>query len=193
VERSRDELFSGATLSRNEHGGRFRIRQTGDSVVDLSHGGARTQELVEALGLRNHLLKPFHLHPELVLTKRALDGDDELLDVEGFRDEVAGAGPNRVDSRLERSKSGHDDHGNVRPVFNDAGAEPKTIHSPHSQIGHDGVELLSTHEVEGFVRTQMERDLEATRAQIRFEKLAHALVVVDDEDARTQVVTSCRK
>jgi hypothetical protein len=39
----------------------------------------------------------------------------------------------------------------------------------------------------------MERDLEAARREVRFEELAHAPVIVDDEDMRTQLVTSCRK
>src|SRR5437879_8318694 len=64
VDFSRDQLFAGARLTRNEHRS-LRWRDQVNLLDDLAQGGALADELAEGLGLHHFLLQIGVMHFEL--------------------------------------------------------------------------------------------------------------------------------
>ena len=121
------------------------------------------------------------LFAELTVLDGPRESEDEVVHLEGLRDEIIRTGTDRPNRGLHTPECRNDDDGHARPPFHRTPAELQSVHSRHLQIGSDRVELLidqCSHRVDPAGLTD---DLEAPAPKRRANDIAHRGVVIDEE------------
>ena len=177
----RDQLFSGSALSGHHHG-RQAVGGLADRVEQIRHLPALPDEALEAM-------LPSELGPErliLVLEALALEGvgDDQLdlVELEGLRDVVVRAQLHRLDGGLGGGERGDHEHHRVRRVLLGGAQDRQAVDLSHSEIGDDEVERLALEHLDGLLAALGQRDLVTRLLEHDREELAHAPLVVDDQN-----------
>ena len=81
----------------------------------------------------------------------ALDGERQLVHVEGLREEIEGAGPQREDGGLHAAEARHDDDRDIGPALDDAFAKLDAADAAHVEVRHDDVDVTLGEAREGCV------------------------------------------
>ncbi len=127
MERSRHELLARACLSRDEDGG-IRPGDALEEVIDLLHGRAGADDLLEARQLGNRASQPRDLDPERAMLGSPLECSREDLDLEGLCQEVVDTGADCRDGELERPERRDHDHGHIGAILHAPFAELRSLH-----------------------------------------------------------------
>jgi hypothetical protein len=98
--------------------------------------------------------------------------------------EVEGADAQRGHCGVQIGVRGEEDDGEVRPGGDDSLAQLEPVHPTHLEVGDDGVHVTRAERFEDALGVGLERRLEAASRELGSEQITHALIVVDDEDAR---------
>src|SRR6266478_5202255 len=189
VEGARDELLSGPRLAGDQHG-RAGVRDAVEELVHPPHRGAGPEQRAEAAGFLDRLAQPPYLVAQPAVLDCPREREPQGVDLERLGDEVVGAAPERGDRRLDAPKGGDHDHGHIRARRDDALAELEAAHARHVEVGHDRVELRRDERFQRRRRRRARLHLEAELAQVGDEHVAHARIVVDDEDTPLHEATS---
>src|SRR5262249_47309779 len=125
--------------------------------------------------------------PELVVEAAeadgALEGERELVHLEGLGDEVVGAGADGGGGGVQAAEGGDHDDGDIRAAAGDALAELGPVHAAEVEVGDDGVEVLGAEGVQGGGGVGEGAGGVAPAGQAVGEQGAHLRVVVHDEQA----------
>jgi len=105
--------------------------------------------------------------------------------LEWFGDEVVGTGADCGNGCVQAPERGDDDDRHIGPVGSHALAQLKPIGPGHVQVRDDHVEVALGHGGQRFSRGRAPSHLESAPDKPRLQQLAHAAVVVDDQDAPT--------
>ncbi len=176
------ELLARAGLTRDEHrpgrgGGAL------DQVLDLRHRAARADERVERQVGRNLTLQQVDLARELTAVGGRAHAHQQLVAKERLLHEVDGAELHRLDRGLDRAKAGHHDERRVDAHVAELAQDVDAREPRHPHVRQDDVEGAAPGELESFFAG---RDLlhgVAGGPQHPAGALAHAGIVVDEEDA----------
>ena len=184
VQRAGQHLLAGPALAQQQHrrvgvGGAQRQLQRaphrGRFGDDLDRAGARH-------GVRARQLAP-HPAPD----ERVLDRGPELVEPERLGDVVEGAGPHRVDRRLDRPERGDDHHRHARIARPHLGQQIAALHARHHLIGHDDVDRRVVEMAQRLGAVGGGPHLVARLAQLLLEPGAHLDVVLDHQHRARRV------
>jgi hypothetical protein len=115
--------------------------------------------------------------------QRALDAHEQFLDRERLGEEVGGAEAHRLDGGFDAAVGGHQDHRRVGRERTDARERREAVEAGHAQVEHGEVEGRLLPGRQGRCARCDRDDLAAQPPQAAVEEVAHALLVVGDEDA----------
>ena len=105
-----------------------------------------------------------------------------LVELEGLLDVVVGAELHRLHRGVGRGEGGdHEDHDARRHVL-DRPHEREPVHARHADVGDHQVDAIAADGLERGVAAVDRQDVVAFLLEHDREELAHALLVVDDED-----------
>ena len=121
---------------------------------------------------------------------RARHRQHERLELERLGEKVVGAGADGGDRRIDAAKGGDEHHRHVGAIGDDALAQLEAVHAAHVEVGDDDVEVGGGERGERGVGAVGELDGVATAAEPAGEKIAHAGVVLDDEQPRLHAAAS---
>jgi hypothetical protein len=182
VQRPRDEFLARAALAGDEDR-RLGVGDARDELAHLQHRLARAEDVFEALRSLDRLSQAFDLFAQRAVIEGALDRQGELVHVERLRHEVVRAGTNGGDGRLHVRERGDDDDGHVLAARDEELAELDAAHPRHVHVGHHDAEVVSLEAGDRVLGRVDRGDVVVPPAELHLEDLAHASVVVDDEDA----------
>ena len=200
VDRPRDEILAGAGLPDDQHG-RVGLRDLLHHVEDAVHGGARRDDLVEAVpaldlaaqvevlgaqalvGVRQSGRELDVLGGELVGLERALHVEPQLVGLPRLRDEAVD--PPFVDRAREGSdvrvaREHHADR--LRVALDRLLEELDTAHRGQHLVGDDERDVLALEDLEPLF-TAGRREDAVIGSERQLEGLEDRRLVVDDEDA----------
>jgi hypothetical protein len=182
VDRARDELLAGAALAVDQNG-RLGVGHFVHHVKHLLHlfaltdDGAKVGALLELL-LQEHVLRAHTLHVE-----RVADHHLDLVVLGVLNEVVEGALIDGLDGRLLRRVRGHDDdrHGRIQAA--DLLQHFHPVHPRHFDVGQDHVELARRDFFHRLLPGAHGGDVVAFLSQHDGKELAHALLVIDHQNA----------
>src|SRR3569623_283966 len=181
LERACDDLLARAALAGDQDrgvGGRDLIEQR----VEPACLRALTDEVFELKRLVCCALEQLDLFAQRAMLRRADQRELELVDLDGYRDEVVGDGADRRDRGLEAAERGAHDDRHVGPIRDDALAQREPVHRAHVEVRDDDVVTARERAIECLVRRCRPRHFEPALRQAALEHLAQRAVVVDDQD-----------
>ena len=133
------ELFPGAALAENEHGGRCG-RYPFDGVEHAPDSIGLADERAGSAEAADFRIQVQVLTLQAMLLERLLDDVPERVDLVRLGDEVLGAGFDGVDGRLQAGIRRDHDDGRRRRHLHDLGERGHSVHLGHAQIEQDEVD-----------------------------------------------------
>ena len=130
---------------------------------------------------------------ELPPLDRAAEDDRQQFHFDRLGDEVVGPRANGGNGRFQVAEGRHHDDRHVGPVGHQPRTELQAVHARHLQVGQHGLEILAAGGLEGLGRGSEAPGREIPQPQIGFQQIAHAPLVVDDQDSRLQAFGSLRQ
>jgi hypothetical protein len=181
VQSAGDELFAGAALAEDQHR-EIGVGDATDTREELDHDRTLADDAGERRrGLPLGAQQP-HLLLQLPVLERALQHPAQNFEVDRLGDEVAGAGAQGGDRGVHAAESGHHHHRHVGTVLAEPPAELDAAHSLHFEIGQHDVDLALFQSSQGVLGPGKRGGGEAILSQLIDDHVAHARIVVDDED-----------
>ena len=121
--------------------------------------------------------------PEGAVSQRPLDREREIVDVERLRHEIVCARAYGRDGGVGVRIGGGDDDGDVFAATDDLRAKLDPAQARHADVGQHHLELVLVEVGETVGRGRRPRYSQIVAGQLELQQLAHAGVIVDDEDA----------
>ncbi|OQC18195.1 MAG: hypothetical protein BWX71_02868 [Deltaproteobacteria bacterium ADurb.Bin072] len=132
------QFLAGSVLAEDEHP-RIRGRYPVDLLLELEYGRGAPDDLVVFFGL---LLQEGVLFFQCPQVQGVVDGDDDLVEVERFFDEVQRTEAGGADGRLDGSMARHDDDREGIPVALDLLKGLQAVLAGHPDIEEQEVHVL---------------------------------------------------
>src|SRR5439155_972923 len=179
MDRAGHELLAGAVFSGDQHAG-LRGRDLLDPLDHLLDRLARADDLVLGMHLR---LEAHVLALQVHVLKRVAKREQDAIGVQRFLEKIVGAELRGFDGGLNGAVTGDHDHLGVGIELAQLAQRLETVHPLHFHV--------QEHEVRPKLAVQPQR-LATRRARLHldrfvlehlFQRLADALLVIDDEDA----------
>jgi hypothetical protein len=181
---SRDFL-AGAGLTGQKHRGR-QWRHPCDRIADVTDYPRRADQPVakeDMIGCRLQLVaqhKILALQPHAVET--AGDGIEDLVGAEGFEHKIDGAGAQSLDRGFEIGKGGDQDCLGKEADGALLGQPVDAILAGHDIVEDDDIEMVSIELARRFIGISRFLDPLAARPERADKEIAHARLVIDDQD-----------
>ncbi len=119
---------------------------------------------------------------ELLLLHRPTHDADELVALEGFLYKIEGPGLHRRDRVVDAAVGGHEDHGQSGAGLQKRVEQFQAVHLRHHEVGDDGGERVFLDHFEGELAVGGDDDGVARPLERGADRVAHHLLVIDDED-----------
>src|SRR5262245_21898434 len=181
-ERPGHELLAGTALTAHEHRD-VGVRDLLDDVANLLHLRVVAAEQ-EELGLRAGLpAQALHLLLERPLLERLLEGELELLHLEGLAQEIGGAEAHRLHdvAGLAVAREHHD--GDLGEATLELGQGREPVHAGEHDVECDEVRARLAEHLERLLAVRRGEHLVPLPRDERLHVVAHARVVVDHQDS----------
>ena len=150
MERPRHQFFARPALTRDQYRSAA-VRHLFDLGVDLLHGGAFPDEVMEGIPVHYLGAEVAHFSFQIVRLERAGDDDAKFLDVERFRQVIRCAELHRVHGGLHRFGPGQHDDGN-RAVFRPHGLQHgQPVGSRHDHVQEYQIGRFASEEIQSFL------------------------------------------
>ena len=175
-------------LAGDQHRARRR-RRARDQFLHLLHGGLAADERSQRARRLDLPLQQIDLPRELPPLGRRPDAHQQLVAEERLLHEVDGAELHRFDRGVDGAEAGHDDEGGIDADVAQLAQDVEAGDAGHPHVGEDDVEGAAARQLEAFFAARRRLHGVAGGAQHPLHAVAHARVVVDDEDARHRVLT----
>jgi hypothetical protein len=177
----RHELFADAALPRDQH----RRLEVGDLRDSLEHGLHLARlggELLEAGLLADLLLEGAVLAAERLALLRLLQGEEQLLGLEGLGDVVVGPRFDCFDRQVQASVGAHDDDGDLGALGFQGREQVEAAHLGHAHIGEHEVGSERLEQAQRLLAVGGGLDLVPVTAQEGAHDKAQVLFIVDYQD-----------
>src|SRR5262249_19561460 len=145
VDRSRDELLSGAALAVDEYG-RVAGRGQLDPAIDLLHALGLPRHLAEAAFLLQLMAKEVNLPRQRFLLDRFLEQDLQPRRVDGLGEVVERASAHRLDGSLHRPLAGDQQDDRWATGFLQLLEQRETVHLRQDEIRDDHRRMVALDE-----------------------------------------------
>ena len=176
VNRAREQLLAGARFARDQHA-RVGVRDHARLLQARFHGRAARDDLGAPLvGALRHAR---HFHG-------ALDVLEQLLLVDGLRQEAERAALRRLDGIGNRAVRREQQHAEARPLALDLLQQLDAVHVVHAQVGDDEIGPETRQRGERFGRALDGLDVVVLGPQADAQQAQQAGVVVDQQDSTAQ-------
>src|SRR5438874_559434 len=184
VQGARDQLLASAALACDEHR-RLRLCHPCEQGEYVTHRGALTNELLKSRHLLERAAEALDGGREPALFDSPLEHQGEYLEVNRLGDEVVSPCTDGADGRLQALGGGQDDDRQLRPIGRNPRAELQPVHALHHHVGEHHVDFGGIEQAEGLRGRGCWLDLEVPTCELRLQQRAHARVVVDEENSRS--------
>ena len=181
--RARGQFLARAGLARDEDRS-WRGRRALDQVLDLRHRAALADERVERAVGRNLPLQQVDLARELPPIGGRSDAHQQLVAKERLLHEVHRAELHGLDRRVDRPEARHHDERRVDAYVAELAQDVDAREARHPHVGQDDVEAVALRQLESFFAGRHLLHGVPRGAQHPAGALAHARIVIDEEDSR---------
>ncbi len=186
VDGARDQLFAGAALAGDEHGG-VSLGHLGDQLVEPHHRGVAAHQLVEAMRAVQLRAQVTHLALKHPLVRRLPHQGQDLLHIEGLHDVVVRAGLDALHRIPHLGHRGDQDHRNVLVEREDARQHRGAALARHAHVQQRDVDAPGAEDLETGRAVHRLQDLEIL-LENDVQRLPNTQVIIDDEgDGRRPV------
>ena len=185
MDHARRHFLARAGLAGQQHGGGER-GNAGDGGADVLDGGRFADQLVAqenevGAGLQlmaQHRVFPLQLHPVEAAGHRI----EDLVGAEGLQHEIRRARLQRLNGRLEVGIGGDQDGGGQKAGVALLGQPVHAALATHDIVEDDDIEMRCIQQACGLFDAGGQIQMAAARAQGPVKEVAHARLVIDDED-----------
>ena len=179
VDGARDELLAGAGLAGDQHG-RLGGSRPADELPDAEHRGAGADQPAPRGGERCRWRERLH---QRSLLDRALDGGEQQREIERLGEVVERAVAHRLDGALAVPiRGGHDDGDVAVPARPQLAEQLEAVAVAQAEVEQHAVDRLRGDEPARFAETRRGHRTMAELGHRASEALAHARLVLDDEN-----------
>ena len=178
---AREQALAGAGLAEDQQR-RVRLRDARGEVEDALHLRARADHALQREALAHRDLEVVGARTKARLVERATEEEIELVELEGLREVVVRAAPDRLDGGVDRAVRRHDDDGPLRRDLARRRDELEAVDVRHAQVRDDGVERLAQLRERLGARRRGRHFVAAIGETLR-DHAAHVAIVIDNENA----------
>ena len=164
---AREDLFAGAALAREQHGG----RRGGNP---RSQGEQRSRRWI----LGNDAVKVLGLGPHTV----AVDQFEQAGRLEWLGQVIAGPGAHRRDRALDITEGGHQNHRDMGMDRPDLAQQAETVQWLHLNVADHQAELPPRHRRERLAAVRSRTDHVASEFQRNAQRIAQVVIVLNDQE-----------
>ena len=182
MNRAGDELLARARLAPDQHG-RVALRHLAHDAQHALQRLARADDAVEIVDVVLRVPQVVELVAHAPHLERLLDLHFHLFDLEGLLHVVERADLHRLDGRMHRSESGHQDDGGRRVQRLGRAQHIETVAAAHLQVAEHDVEVPFVKAFDRLVAVGSFLDLVVGGSQRPGEPASKGIVVVGDENA----------
>ena len=156
---SRDELLACAASTGDQYVA-LRLRHLLDQPEHLLHGLTLAHQVLERVALVDFLTQVLVFQNELPVFKKALDLEDEVVEIQRFQKVVVGAATEGFHSGLHGGVSGDDNEGQPGVESRGPIQQRDAVHAWHLDVGDHQIVHFAANGIQGLEAVRHTVDLE---------------------------------